>query len=241
MSLDRLDVIAFLCGIYEHSPWVAEALVEDKTMGRISTVSDLAARMKKIVDGASDTQKMALLNAHPDLCEKLEKLKELTEDSQTEQSRAGLQSMVGDELEKFKKLNLDYRSKFGFPFILAVRNATKQTVLSALEGRLSNNSQQQEFFVALQQVHKIAWMRLLSKINTEDAGGFLTCHVLDTANGIPGRFSSGHGEIQCRIIACTCWLIALSSLSRNFFQHGSCKNENCANPTVARRVRWRCW
>ena len=66
------------------------------------------------------------------------------------------------------------------------RNASKFTVLSALEGRLPN-SPEKEVFVSLEQVHKIAWMRLLSKLNTDDAPGFLTCHVLDTANGIPGK------------------------------------------------------
>ena len=66
-------------------------------------------------------------------------------------------------------------SKFGFPFILAVRNASKNTVLSALEGRLPH-SVEKEFVTAMEQVHKIAWMRLLSKINTDDAKGFLTCH-----------------------------------------------------------------
>ena len=36
----------------------------------------------------------------------------------------------------------------------------------------------------MEQVHKIAWMRLLSLINIDDAKGFLTCHVLDTTHGI---------------------------------------------------------
>jgi len=69
---------------------------------------------------------------------------------------------------------------------LAVRNATKLTVLAALEGR-SKNPPEAEFATALEQVHKIAWMRLLSKIDVSDAKGFLTCHVLDTANGCPGK------------------------------------------------------
>ncbi|KAL3900154.1 MAG: hypothetical protein SGARI_006303 [Bacillariaceae sp.] len=178
-------IVEALGGIYEHSPWVAEAFVKDySNMGDITTITELANNLKSIVDSASHEQKMALLDAHPDLCEKVEKMKELTAESQEEQSKAGLQSMEGDELDNFKRMNRDYNAKFGFPFILAVRNASKNTVLSALGGRLPN-SQQEEFVTAIQQVHKIAWMRLLSKINTEDAKGFLTCHVLDTANGIP--------------------------------------------------------
>ena len=141
--------------------------------------------MKVIVEKSSREKKLALLCAHPDLCEKVGKLEALTQESQEEQSRSGLQSLTEEELVAFNTMNEAYRTKCGFPFILAVRNATKQTVLAGLEGRLKNSAET-EFTVAMQQVHKIAWMRLLSKINTDDAQGFLTCHVLDTANGIPG-------------------------------------------------------
>jgi 2-oxo-4-hydroxy-4-carboxy-5-ureidoimidazoline decarboxylase len=181
------EVAQFLAGIYEHSPWVSDALTKKPDLSTsISTISELAAAMRAIVDDSTAEQKMALLCAHPDLCEKVGKLKELTKESQEEQGKAGLQSMTGDELEKFTSLNTNYREKFKFPFILAVRNATKYTVLSALDGRLPNPPEK-EFVTALQQVHKIAWMRLLSKIDTDDAPGFLTCHVLDTANGCPGK------------------------------------------------------
>ena len=175
-------IVSILGGIYEHSPWVADILVSSKeeenkaSVQTISTVSELAARMKSIVNDASDEQKLTLLRAHPDLCEKVEAMKSLTKESQEEQSKSGLQSMEGAELAKFKSMNESYKNKFGFPFILAVRNASKNTVLSALEGRLQNSSSQREFHVALEQVHNIAWMRLLSKVNTDEAVGFLTCH-----------------------------------------------------------------
>jgi 2-oxo-4-hydroxy-4-carboxy-5-ureidoimidazoline decarboxylase len=177
------EIIAFLGGIYEHSSWVAQDLVKVDTSA-IRTVTGLANAMKSIVDGSSQDRKMELLRAHPDLCEKVGKLEELTKESREEQSRAGLQSLTEDEVTLFNKYNTEYREKFGFPFILAVRNASKNTVLSALEGRVGNPNEV-EFVGALQQVHKIAWMRLLSSLNTDDAQGFLTCHVLDTANGCP--------------------------------------------------------
>jgi 2-oxo-4-hydroxy-4-carboxy-5-ureidoimidazoline decarboxylase len=187
MSQSNMAIFDFLSGIYEHSAWVAETLVaQADTCSAITTVSALAAAMKKIVDDASNDQKMALLLAHPDLCEKVGKMEKLTKESQEEQSSAGLQTLTEEELESFTSNNTAYRAKFGFPFILAVRNASKYTVLSALQGRLPNAAEK-EFAVALEQVHKIAWMRLLSKLNTDDAAGFLTCHVLDTANGCPGK------------------------------------------------------
>ena len=142
--------------------------------------------MKSIVDAAPRDRKMELLCAHPDLCEKVAGLEKLTQESQEEQGKSGLQSLTEEELERFNRLNSAYRGKCGFPFILAVRNATKYTVLAALEGRVKNPVEV-EFATALQQVHKIAWMRLLAKLDTSDAKGFLTCHVLDTANGCPGK------------------------------------------------------
>ena len=188
VSKDPKEISEILGGIYEHSPWVATSLVEDVDgLSALKTVTELANAMKKIVENASYDQKLALLCAHPDLCEKVAKLKELTKDSQEEQSKAGLQSMEGEELAKFNALNTQYRETFKFPFILAVRNATKFTVLSALGGRVSN-SPEREFATALEQVHKIAWMRLLTNFYSSDFPGFLTCHVLDTASGCPGKF-----------------------------------------------------
>jgi 2-oxo-4-hydroxy-4-carboxy-5-ureidoimidazoline decarboxylase len=180
------EIQSFLGGIYEHSPWVAEELLKAGKFGSFETITQLGDAMKAIVGGSSRERKMELLCAHPDLCEKVGKVAELTQESQDEQSAAGLQTLTESELERFATANTGYRAKFSFPFILAVRNASKYTVLAALEGRLPN-AVEQEFVTALSQVHKIAWMRLLTALNTDDAKGFLTCHVLDTANGCPGK------------------------------------------------------
>lgn len=181
----KVEIIEFLGGIYEHSKWVAEEFVENENKNNsITTVTELAKALQTIVEDASHEQKLKLLTAHPDLGAKVEQLKTLTKESQEEQGKAGLQTLQGDELTKFHSMNNNYANKFQFPFILAVRNASKDTVLSALEGRL-NNSREVEFAAAMTQVHKIAWMRLLTILDTSNSAGFLTVHVLDTANGIP--------------------------------------------------------
>lgn len=189
LSKPTSEIIEVLGTIYEHSSWVAEALTSQpkEAYASVETVSQLAAIMKDIVDKEPNDIKLKLLRAHPDLCEKVGTLEKLTQESQEEQSKSGLQSLTQEELERFTFYNTQYREKFGFPFILAVRNVTKYTVLAALEGRVTNNTPEVEFVTALQQVHKIAWMRLLSKLNISDAKGYLTCHVLDTANGCPGK------------------------------------------------------
>jgi 2-oxo-4-hydroxy-4-carboxy-5-ureidoimidazoline decarboxylase len=189
LSLPDADIIEFLGSVYEHSDWVAREFVSTRAGGdgaAMATVSELASSMKRIVDDSSNETKLQLLRAHPDLCEKVGTMERLTKESKEEQSRSGLQTLTEAELACFNEYNAEYRKRFGFPFILAVRNATKYTVLAALKGRVGN-APETEFATALQQVHKIAWMRLLSKMDTSDAKGFLTCHVLDTANGCPGK------------------------------------------------------
>jgi 2-oxo-4-hydroxy-4-carboxy-5-ureidoimidazoline decarboxylase len=94
-----------------------------------------------------------------------------------------LNTLTQDEMDEFTALNTSYKAKFGFPFILAVRNATKYTILDAFRSRI-NNTAPLEFAQCMSQIHKIAWMRLLSKLEW-NSKGFLTCHVLDTAQGCP--------------------------------------------------------
>ena len=227
LSRSEADIITFLGGIYEHSVWVAEELIKNDCK-TLDSVTELAAAMKMIVDGASNERKLELLCAHPDLCEKVGKIDELTKASQEEQSRAGLQSLTDEELKRFTICNTRYRSKFGFPFILAVRNASKFTVLSALEGRVSNPVET-EFVQAIVQVHKIAWMRLLTIINTDDANGFLTCHILDTANGCPGKdsvaMSPAYGYNDSVVI----------SSSHNDDPTCSCQNASTPPPPISAR------
>jgi 2-oxo-4-hydroxy-4-carboxy-5-ureidoimidazoline decarboxylase len=187
LSKSKEEVISYLGGIYEHSSWVAENFYSKYMEGDVSeitTARDLFQAMSTVVSESSKEQKLELLRSHPDLCEKVEQLSRLTKESQVEQSSAGLDTLTPEERETFTTLNSRYREKFGFPFILAARNVTKYTVLSAIEGRIEL-SYDTEFIGALFQVDKIAWMRLLAAFRITGQKGFLTCHVLDTANGCP--------------------------------------------------------
>lgn len=193
LSQSKLEILTLLGGIYEHSPWIAEKFyVENMEQNEanngtihINNVNELFMKMSSVVDNSTYEQKLLLLRAHPDLCTKIDNLKSLTKASQDEQSSAGLHTMTDEERNKFAVMNSTYREKFGFPFILAVKNATKHTVLAAVEGRIQR-SKESEFDGALHQVHKIAWMRLLSTFHIQGGQkGFLTCHVLDTCHGIP--------------------------------------------------------
>ncbi len=172
--------VATLGGVYEKSPWVAERAYE---RGPFDSLAALATAMKQAVTEATEAEQLVLLLAHPDLAGKAALAGELTSESTEEQARAGLGSLTPEEMERFTRMNEAYKTKFGFPYILAVRNASKAVILSAFESRLPN-SRSAELAEALAQVHKIAWMRLRT-IVTPNPTGFLTCHVLDTARGMP--------------------------------------------------------
>ena len=207
------EFLAHIGGIYEKSPNFVTQFYYDNlnpqlqspstisaTQSRITNVKILFDEIKVYVMQASTEAQLELLRCHPDLCLKLEQLDqekvEITNESRQEQGRAGLSTLTPTERTNFPKWNEEYKLKFNFPFILAVRNASKYTVLSALQGRLDNSNNNggtvhEEIGCALYQVNKIAFMRLLEKVTystTSESGGhggFLTCHVLDTANGVP--------------------------------------------------------
>jgi 2-oxo-4-hydroxy-4-carboxy-5-ureidoimidazoline decarboxylase len=179
-KLSQAEFVAQVGGVYEKSPWVAERA---HASAPFESLAALKTRLQQVVDDASHEEQLALLCAHPDLAGKAAVAGELTAESTEEQARAGLGSLTSDEMARFVKLNDTYKAKFGFPFILAVRNASKGTILGSFERRV-HNSRGSEFAEALSQVHKIAWMRLRTII-CPNPTGFLTCHVLDTARGCP--------------------------------------------------------
>ena len=63
------------------------------------------------------------------------------------------------ERTTFSELNKSYTDKFGFPFIIAVKDNTKASILSAFQTRLDHD-RGVEFSTACAQVERIAWYRL---------------------------------------------------------------------------------
>ncbi len=144
-------------GIYEHSSWVAEesfvaaASVED--------IHELATIFANCVDRAGHERKLALIRAHPDLAGKAAMSGELTEESSAEQASASIDQCTRAEYGQFQELNGQYKDTFGFPFVMAVRDSNRQDILAAFASRL-NNDKQTEFETAINEIHKIARMRL---------------------------------------------------------------------------------
>lgn len=144
-------------GIYEHSPWVAEEAASDAA--EIDNIERIAEIMADSVDNASTERQLTLIRAHPDLAGKAQVAGELTADSTTEQSRAGLDQCSAEEYERFQSLNDRYHEKFGFPFVMAVRASTRAEILAAFALRLENDVNT-EFETALAEIHMIAKLRL---------------------------------------------------------------------------------
>ena len=111
------------------------------------------------VDNAAVEDQLELIRAHPDLAGKAQIAGELTEHSSDEQASAGLDRCSPEEYEQFQALNRAYYKKFGFPFVMAVRNRSRAEILAAFEARLRNDKTT-EFEAAINEIHKIARLRL---------------------------------------------------------------------------------
>ena len=150
--------VNILKSIYEHSPWVPERLLSKEGI-EIKTKRELHLQMKQIVDSASKKEKINLIRAHPELGNRLQKTKKLTRFSQEEQKSVGLDQCTEEEFEILTSLNKEYRSKFEFPFIIAVKGLSKNYIIENMKKRIKNN-QEEEFNTAISEVHKIAKLRI---------------------------------------------------------------------------------
>ena len=151
-ALDRAAFVDAVGWVFEHSPWVAERAWRRRPFG---SLDDLVAAMTAELEKGTDEELLALLRAHPDLGSRAR----MTDASRNEQEGAGLDSLAPAEFARLHELNAAYRTKFGFPFLYAVRGATKHDILEALEARIPA-CREEEFNEALRQVLRIARFRL---------------------------------------------------------------------------------
>lgn len=151
-ALDRAGFVDAVGWTFEHSPWVADRVWDQRPF---ATPSALHAAMVAVVSRAPVDEQLALIRAHPDLGARAR----LSAASAGEQSGAGLDRLDAVEFERLQSLNTAYRDKFGFPFIYAVKGASKHDILDALESRLTADPDR-ERTAALEQVYRIAQFRL---------------------------------------------------------------------------------
>ena len=151
-SLDKSEFLSIFGNVFEKSKWISEKVFDKKPFKNLeSFVSEIIG----IYENSDNKTILEILNLHPELAIE----KKLTTDSEVEQSKANLKQCTPEEFDQFKKLNIEYKKKFNFPFIIAVKGKNKNEILNYFRERI-NNSLDEEFLEAKKQVKKIATFRL---------------------------------------------------------------------------------
>ena len=153
------EFVAAFGSVFEHSAWIAEQALKIEITPYAGGAQAVHSLLSRVFRTASPEQRMGVLQAHPDLAGKLAEAKMLTAESTEEQATAGLDSLTSAEKSAFTDLNIAYVEKFGFPFIIAVKDWSKPEILAAFEARLKN-TKAEEFLTACKQVERIAEHRL---------------------------------------------------------------------------------
>lgn len=155
-ALDAAEFGRVVGPVFEHSPWIAERAAGERPF---ASVDALHAAMCAVVDAATAEEQTALIRAHPDLVGRVV----LTEESQGEQAAAGLTNLSADEVALFDRYNREYKTRFGFPFVICARLNKKDAILAAFPTRLQNSAAE-ERATALGEICKIASLRLADLI-----------------------------------------------------------------------------
>ena len=155
-ALTRQAFVERFGPLFEHSPWVAEDAYADRPF---ADEHELYEALRAAMYSAPRRRQLALIRAHPDLAGRAAIEGSLTESSRREQSSAGLDRLTPDEYAWFTRLNTAYRERFGFPFVLCVREHTKESILRVAAERLEH-TRDEEVRVALEEIAKIARLRL---------------------------------------------------------------------------------
>ena len=161
-DMDKDTFIAEFGGVFEHSPWIAEGAFGLELGPTHDTAAGVHNALARVFRSASEEARLGVLVAHPDLAGKLAAAGRLTAESTSEQAGAGLDMLTDDERAAFTALNESYTTKHGFPFIIAVKDNTKPSILDAFNRRIDND-RDTEFAEACRQVERIAELRLEEK------------------------------------------------------------------------------
>jgi len=151
-KLSKSDFISIFGNVFEKTEWIAQKSYDSKPY---KNFEELFSEMMKVFENSNKESHIIILNVHPDLAVE----KKLTKDSKKEQKNSNLNQCTEKEFLEFKKLNEEYKKKFGFPFIIAVKGKNKEEILNSFRQRITNNINL-EFIEAKKQVKKIAIFRL---------------------------------------------------------------------------------
>ena len=151
-NLNKSDFLGIFGNVFEKSDWIAEKVFDLKPF---KNNEDIFLKIIGIYENSDKNIILRIFNSHPELVVE----KKLTSNSKSEQSNARLNECTNEEYNEFKKLNIDYKNKFNFPFIIAVKGKNKNQILKYFRERIKNTLNE-EFLEAKKQVKKIAIFRL---------------------------------------------------------------------------------
>ncbi len=154
--MGREEFVDRFGSLFERSPWVAEGVWQGRPFDGLDA---LHAAFARTVHDAPEERRVALIREHPDLAGKAALAGELTEESAGEQASAGLDRLSPEEYERFHRLNAAYREKFDLPYVVCVRDNTKETIFAGAERRLAN-TREEEIRAALAEISRISRLRL---------------------------------------------------------------------------------
>ena len=138
--------------VFEETPAIAHQAWKNRPF---ISADHMHQQMLKVVNEMDQKSQLTFIRSHPDLGSKAK----MAEASVQEQAGAGLDRLTPEEYECFQQLNQAYRDKFSFPFIVAVKNHTKDSILEAFKHRL-NNPFDMEIQQALSEIAQITQLRL---------------------------------------------------------------------------------
>ena len=151
-NLDKSEFLSIFGNVFEKSKWISEKVFNLKPF---ESLESFFSEIIRIYENSDNKTVLEILNLHPELAIE----KKLTANSEAEQNKANLKECTPEEFNEFKKLNIEYKKKFNFPFIIAVKGKNKDEILNYFRERIKN-SLDEEFFEAKKQVKKIATFRL---------------------------------------------------------------------------------
>ena len=181
---NREDFVAALGAIFEHGAWVAERAFAARPF---ATVAALHEAMMAALTGASAEGRLAMIKGHPELGGKVARAGDMAAASRQEQGALGLDRLGDAEFARFERANAAYAERFGFPFIIAVRRHTRDSILAQFERRLAND-RETELATAITEIGHITRLRIVAAVDgpgKPKTDGRLSTHVLDTVAGCP--------------------------------------------------------
>ena len=131
-GLNKSEFLSIFGNVFEKTESVALKVFELKPF---KDSDDIVSKMLKIYEEYDRNKILQILNSHPELAIE----KKLTDESKLEQTSANLNECSEEEFEEFKKLNLEYKIKFGFPFIIAVKGKNKNEILNNFRQRIQSD------------------------------------------------------------------------------------------------------